>query len=87
MQPNLYRQFKRFIKEKDIYGQSVQFARPEFERDFKKYTEKTAVYSPYGVARLYAGKLPSRRGDEKDRPLSSFLDEWNKADGKQKAEL
>lgn len=46
-----------------------------------------AVYSPYGVARLYAGKLPSRRGDEKDRPLSSFLDEWNKADGKQKAEL
>lgn len=44
------------------------------------------VYSPYGVARPYAGKLPSCRGDEKDRPLSSFLDERNKADGKQKAE-
>lgn len=42
------------------------------------------VYSPYGVARLYAGKLPSCRGDEKDRPLSSFLDKRNKADGKQK---
>lgn len=45
------------------------------------------VYSPYRVARFYVGKLLSCRGDEKDRLLSSFLDEWNKADGKQKAEL
>ena len=46
-----------------------------------------AVYSPYGVARLYAGKLPSCRSNEKDRLLSSFLDEWNKADYKQKEKL
>ena len=45
------------------------------------------AYNSYRVAGFYAGKLPSCRGDEKDRPLSSFLDERNKADGKQKAEL
>lgn len=73
-QPNLYRQFKRFIKEKDIYRQSVQFARPEFERDFKKYTEKMPAYNSYRVARFYVGKLLSCRGDEKDRLLSSFLE-------------
>lgn len=45
------------------------------------------AYNSYGVAGFYAGKLPSCRDDEKDRPLSSFLDEWNKADYKQKEKL
>ena len=52
-QPNLYKQFpkdihpellgrfKRFIKEEDIYKQFIEFAYPpEFDKDFKKYTER-----------------------------------------------
>ncbi len=37
---------------------------------------------------FYVGKVPDyRSGDNKDRLLSTFLDKWNKADNKQKAEL
>ena len=36
---------------------------------------------------FYVGKLPSCRSDEKDRLLSSFLEEWNNADSKQKEKL
>lgn len=98
-QPNLYKQFlkdihpelfgwfKRFIKEKDIYKQFIEFAHSEFGKDFKKYTERCLHITLTGVARFYVGKLPSCRSDEKDRPLSSFLEKWSKADGKQKAEL
>lgn len=98
-QPNLYKQFlkdihpelfgwfKRFIKEKDIYKQFIEFARSEFGKDFKKYTERCLHITLTGVARFYVGKLPSCRSDEKDRLLSSFLEKWNKADYKQKEKL
>ncbi len=37
---------------------------------------------------FYVGKVPDyHSGDNKDRLLSTFLDKWNKADSKQKAEL
>ena len=38
---------------------------------------------------FYVGKVPNyySNGDKKDRLLSSFLEKWNKADNKQKAEL
>ena len=98
-QPNLYKQFlkdihpelfgwfKRFIKEKDIYKQLIEFARCEVGKDFNKYTERSLHITLTGVARFYVGKLPSCRSDEKDRLLSSFLEKWNKADYKQKEKL
>ena len=38
--PELFGQFKRFIKEKDIYKQFIEFAHSEFGKDFKKYAER-----------------------------------------------
>ena len=38
--PELFGRFKRFIKEKDIYKQFIEFAHSEFGKDFKKYTER-----------------------------------------------
>lgn len=57
-QLNLYKQFpngrfKRFIKEKDIYKQFIEFVHSEFSKDFKKYTEKMPAYNSYRVARFY----------------------------------
>jgi hypothetical protein len=36
---------------------------------------------------FYVGKLPNYYENKTDRLLSSFLDEWNKADSKQKEKL
>lgn len=85
--PELFGRFKRFIKEKDIYKQFIEFAHSEFGKDFKKYTERCLHITLTGVARFYVDKLPSCRSDEKDRLLSSFLEKWNKADYKQKEKL
>lgn len=85
--PELFGRFKRFIKEKDIYKQFIEFAHSEFGKDFKKYTERCLHITLMGVARFYVSKLPSYRSDEKDRLLSSFLEKWNKANYKQKEKL
>ena len=75
------------LRKKDIYKQFIEFAHPEFGKDFKKYTERCLHITLTGVARFYVGKLPSCHSDEKDRLLSSFLEKWNKADYKQKEKL
>lgn len=51
--PELLDQFARFRQEKGVFRQFVEFAHPEFKRDFEIYTEKLPENGRYRIARFY----------------------------------